>query len=649
MTLLKLQLPQLKEGEQPMEFRDIEKKGLSSWCSQITVATQGLAYYQRLEFLTQLDGEARRFFHAQSDPKSAAAQWNSDESDNDDESDQSLSDDDRGTEGHQKAASQRKKFVQISDEDLLVNWYDVLKLEQQEAAVDEQIRQAYKRCCLETHPDKQKDHSDELFKKVQRAFDILGDPERRRTYDSSRPFDDSIPDAVVEESIFYRTFRPVFERNKKWSTEKDLPSLGNDATPYSSVVHFYDRWSTFQSWRDFSHIAELSEIDDSMCREERRYYMRENERQLAQHHREEQKRIRMLVERARKNDPRLRRKRNEDEAKRKKEQEEREAFREKLRAEEQFRQKQEEEKERNRQHEAIRTAQAQKDAIRQAQKDLLSFLEMHHLIDKTPTNKILPNAIRKPNIVWLFSKLNDVQEAQSVLEAVRSASATNGSKPIITTGERGAIPDTKECDADEIEAVQVFNRYIYEYEKLIGMDRYGEPIKKAGYGDKIHTAGAASSGAAASALGVNKKPAPPVVWAPDDLTRLQKAIAKYPPGTIERWPKIVAALHNRFTEEQAMTKVNDLNASLSNCNSGHNGVSGTGAGGGSGGGSSGALPAAVDDWTIKQQKQLEQGLRELKDYKEKDKFQKISGIVDGKTAKECFDRFKFLCSIKRKA
>ncbi|CCW64463.1 unnamed protein product [Phytomonas sp. EM1] len=654
MTPLKLHLPQLKEGEQPMEFPDTERKELSSWCSQVTVVPQGLAYYRRLGLMTRLHGEAGRLFQAQSDPQSVANQWVYDASDNDDESDDSSSDDDRGAESHQQPASQRKKFTQISEEDLLVNWYDVLKLEQQEGATDEQIRQAYKRCCLETHPDKQKDHSDELFKKVQRAFDILGDPDARRSYDSSRPFDDSIPDAVVEESMFYRTFGPVFERNKKWSIEKDLPSLGNDTTAYPNVVRFYDRWSTYQSWRDFSHVAELSEIDDSMCREERRYYMRENERQLAQHHRQELKRIRTLVERARKNDPRLRRKRDEDEAKRKKEQEEREAFRQQLRAGEQLRQKLEEEKERSRQQEAIRAVQAQKDAIRQAQRELLAFFEMHHLIDETPTNKILSNAVRKPNITWLFLKINGAQEAQAVLEAVRSASTTHKSKRTITDAKSRVIDNEDEGGDDEVEAVRVFNRLIYEREKLIGVDRYGEPIKKAGYGDKVNVPSAASTGGGgAGTSSGNKKQPSPVVWTPDALARLQKATAKYPPGTIERWPKIVAALQNRYTEEQAMAKVNELNASLSNCNSSQSGAGGA-AGVSGGGGSSDSASAAtattlVDDWTMRQQKQLEQGLRELKDYKEKDKFQKIAGMVDGKTAKECFDRYKFLCSIKRKA
>ena len=61
-----------------------------------------------------------------------------------------------------------------------------------------------------------------------------------------------------------------------------------------------------------------------------------------------------------------------------------------------------------------------------------------------------------------------------------------------------------------------------------------------------------------------------------------------------------------------------------------------------------AAPAA-DDWTPNQQKQLEAGLREFKDYKEKDKFAKIAATVDGKGAKACFERFKYLCAMRKKA
>jgi hypothetical protein len=61
------------------------------------------------------------------------------------------------------------------------------------AGSDEQIKAAYRKRYLDTHPDKQPDGSDVLFKRVQRRFLILGNPVARRSFDSSRPFDDSVP------------------------------------------------------------------------------------------------------------------------------------------------------------------------------------------------------------------------------------------------------------------------------------------------------------------------------------------------------------------------------------------------------------------------------------------------------------------------
>ena len=59
----------------------------------------------------------------------------------------------------------------------------------------------------------------------------------------------------------------------------------------------------------------------------------------------------------------------------------------------------------------------------------------------------------------------------------------------------------------------------------------------------------------------------------------------------------------------------------------------------------GAKPS--EEWTEGQQKKLEEGLRAQKDNKAKDKYVLIAAGVEGKTAKQCFDRFKYLCSLKK--
>lgn len=531
--------------------------------------------------------------------------------------------------GTRTRAADNKKVVKLSEDDLTVDWYDLLNLADAEGSSEEQIRSAYRRRCLETHPDKQADKSDELFKKVQRAFEILGDPDSRRAYDSSRPFDDAIPGEDVTEEAFYTSFGPVFERNKKWSIHP-LPSLGDDTATIKTIERFYDAWLHFHSWRDFSHECELDDIDDGMCREEKRFYQRENERVLNQMRRQETKRVRTLVDRARKNDPRLRKKREEERAKAEAEKREREAEKQRLLDEERRRRDELAEKDRKAQEERHKAILEAKNSIKSAAQAVQQFLESNNLLDSTATNLLLPNMVRQPNIQWYFSKAT-VEEAAEMKVSVTSASPA--------------------AEGANVPAVIVFNRIVEEKEQRIGVTRYGEPVKK--------VKPEATSAPLEKAKSVKAMAA--TQWSDDDLVLLQKAIAKFPGGTVDRWRRISVMMREKFSEEEVLAKTKELESALKS------GAAATTPGPK---GTSGASPATptppsaaaapplpsatppaaitVEDWTPKQQKQLEQGLRELKDYKEKDKYQKVAGFVDGKTPKQCFERFKFLCTLSKK-
>lgn len=64
-------------------------------------------------------------------------------------------------------------------------FYDILNLESVKTTVtDTEIKKAYRKISLLTHPDKNgHEHADEAFKMVSRAFGILGDKEKRTKYD----------------------------------------------------------------------------------------------------------------------------------------------------------------------------------------------------------------------------------------------------------------------------------------------------------------------------------------------------------------------------------------------------------------------------------------------------------------------------------
>eukprot|EP01114_Cavostelium_apophysatum_P017234 TRINITY_DN5070_c0_g1_i1.p1 TRINITY_DN5070_c0_g1~~TRINITY_DN5070_c0_g1_i1.p1 ORF type:complete len:240 (-),score=47.81 TRINITY_DN5070_c0_g1_i1:72-791(-) len=64
----------------------------------------------------------------------------------------------------------------------MTNYYDVLGV-RKDAPADE-IRRAYRKLAIKWHPDK--NHSEdasEKFKEISKAYEILSDPEKRRTYD----------------------------------------------------------------------------------------------------------------------------------------------------------------------------------------------------------------------------------------------------------------------------------------------------------------------------------------------------------------------------------------------------------------------------------------------------------------------------------
>lgn len=64
-------------------------------------------------------------------------------------------------------------------------FYDILELESvRTSATESDIKKAYRKLSLLTHPDKNcHEHADEAFKMVSRAFGVLGDKDKREKYD----------------------------------------------------------------------------------------------------------------------------------------------------------------------------------------------------------------------------------------------------------------------------------------------------------------------------------------------------------------------------------------------------------------------------------------------------------------------------------
>ena len=212
------------------------------------------------------------------------------------------------------------------------NHYAVLGLEDLLlSASPDDVRKAYKKLALIYHPDKNKENNallneeneviedkpnmteeekkileiNKKWLKIKDAYDTLLDPEKRKKYDSTFEFDETIPEEKnYNDQEFFKTFGPSFIKNSIWSKKKPIPKIGDMNTKLEKVKIFYQFWFNFDSWRDFAVDGEYN-IEDAQSRYEKRQMLKENKKMKSSMLKEEKARISKLVQLAYKNDPRI--------------------------------------------------------------------------------------------------------------------------------------------------------------------------------------------------------------------------------------------------------------------------------------------------------------------------------------------------------
>ena len=104
--------------------------------------------------------------------------------------------------------------------------------------------------------------------RIQEAFETLSDASKRREFDSTDKFDDSLPEACKAEDFFV-VFGAAFRRQARWSERRPVPDLGERDAEYAAVQAFYDFWYGFRSWREFPHEDEEDPEVCAPCRHTR--------------------------------------------------------------------------------------------------------------------------------------------------------------------------------------------------------------------------------------------------------------------------------------------------------------------------------------------------------------------------------------------
>ncbi|KAJ1963134.1 Zuotin [Dipsacomyces acuminosporus] len=186
------------------------------------------------------------------------------------------------------------------------------------ATLDDIIKNHRKKV-LRHHPDKKaaqgNANDDGFFKCIQKAFDILTDPVKRRQWDSVDP---EIPDDIPSSKLkgdFFEIYGPVFARESRFSNKQPVPQLGDDSSSREEVEALYEFWYSFDSWRSFEYL-DKEDKEGGGNRDDKRWIDSKNKKERANRKKEDNQRLRTLVDNAVKNDPRMAKFKEEDKRKR---------------------------------------------------------------------------------------------------------------------------------------------------------------------------------------------------------------------------------------------------------------------------------------------------------------------------------------------
>ncbi|OZJ03374.1 hypothetical protein BZG36_04493 [Bifiguratus adelaidae] len=310
-------------------------------------------------------------------------------------------------------------------------------------ATEEQIKKAHRRKVLKHHPDKKADKNDDaFFKCIGKAYDTLMDPVKRHQYDSvdfgMEEIDAQVP-SRKSKGDFFKLWGPVFEREGRFSNRQLVPSLGTIDSPREEMEAFYDFFYNFDSWRSFEWLDKEEIGGDN--RDDKRYQEKKNKAQRAQLKKEDNQRLRELVDTALSLDPRVQKYKAEEKERRNAKKNAREAEAKKA-AEEKARKAEEErlakEKAEAEAKASFETAKKEKEAAKKAmkaEKKVIREIQRENNYcqpaDTPATAAQVEKSLNKMDAI--LGKMKDVEELKA-LRAKLEEAVKNGNLPEVFEG-----------------------------------------------------------------------------------------------------------------------------------------------------------------------------------------------------------------------
>ncbi|XP_058732119.1 uncharacterized protein LOC131603717 isoform X2 [Vicia villosa] len=391
-------------------------------------------------------------------------------------------------------------------------------------ATEDQIRKSYRETALRFHPDKQaalllnekteaakqakKDEIEAHFKAIQKAYEVLVDPVKRRIYDSTDEFDDEIPTDCAPQD-FYKVFGPAFMRNGRWSVTQPIPSFGDDKTSIKEVDNFYNFWYSFKSWREFPQADEF-DLEQAETRDHKRWMERQNAKLSEKARKEEYARVRTLVDNAYKRDPRILRRKEEEKAEKKRKKEAR-FMAKRLEEEEAARVAEEEKRRKAEEDKKAAEIASQLKKVKEKEKKLLRK-ERTRL--RTLSGPILSQHmldISEDDVEKICMSFN-IDQMRGLCEKMEGKEVSEQAK---------ALKDELSCKKDEVD------------EKS---NQQNGSVK-------------ANGSISILAVNVEKKEKP---WSKEEIELLRKGIQKFPKGTSRRWEVVSEYIGTGRSVEEIM-------------------------------------------------------------------------------------------------